>query len=90
VAVLLACIYVHRVCLEPTEGGEQVLRTGVTDGCEPPSGCWEQNPGPLKEQPVLLTTEIPHQPKEMLSSLTCLDMLCHAEAQVKHVLKRIM
>jgi hypothetical protein len=23
----------------------------VTDGCEPPCGCWELNPGPLEEQP---------------------------------------
>jgi len=32
--------------------------SGVTNGCEPPCGCWESNPGPL-EQPVLLTSE-PH------------------------------
>ena len=29
----------------------------ITDGCEPPYGCWELNLGPLEEQPVLLTTE---------------------------------
>ena len=22
---------------------------GVADSCEPPGGCWELNPGPLKE-----------------------------------------
>jgi hypothetical protein len=27
------------------------------DGCEPPCRCWGLNSGPLKEQPVLLTTE---------------------------------
>ena len=31
--------------------------TPVTDGCEPPCVCWELNPGPLEEQPVLLTTK---------------------------------
>lgn len=31
--------------------------TGVTDKCELPCGCWEMNPGPLEELPVLLTTE---------------------------------
>ena len=31
--------------------------TGVTDGCEPPCGCWELNPGPIEEKPVLLATE---------------------------------
>lgn len=29
----------------------------VTDSCELPHGCWESNPDPLQEQPVLLTTE---------------------------------
>ena len=29
----------------------------VTDGCEPPCGCWELNSGPLEEQAMLLTTE---------------------------------
>jgi hypothetical protein len=32
------------------------------DGCEPPCGCWELNPGPLEEQPVLLTPEPSLQP----------------------------
>jgi len=29
----------------------------ITDGCEPPRGCWELNSGPLEEQSVLLTAE---------------------------------
>ena len=29
----------------------------MADGFEPPSGCWELNPGLLEEQPVFLTTE---------------------------------
>ena len=29
----------------------------ITDGCEPPCGCWELDLGPLEEQSVLLTTE---------------------------------
>ena len=29
----------------------------ITDGCEPPCGCWELDSGPLEEQPVLLTSE---------------------------------
>ena len=35
----------------------QIPGNGVTDSCELPCGCWEVNPGPLEEQPVLLTTE---------------------------------
>ncbi|XP_040599705.1 F-box/WD repeat-containing protein 4 isoform X6 [Mesocricetus auratus] len=34
----------------------------ITDGCEPPYGCWELNSGPLEEQPVLLTSEPSLQP----------------------------
>jgi hypothetical protein len=30
----------------------------ITDGCEPPCGCWELNSGPLEEQSVLLTGEL--------------------------------
>jgi len=38
----------------------------ITDGCEPPCGCWKLNSGPLEEQSVLLPTEPSLQP---LSSL---------------------
>jgi hypothetical protein len=31
-------------------------RTGVTDGYQLPSGCWEPNPGPLQKQSLPLTT----------------------------------
>jgi len=33
----------------------------ITDGCEPPHGCWDLNSGPLEEQTVLLTAEPPLQ-----------------------------
>jgi hypothetical protein len=29
----------------------------ITDGCEPPCGCWELNSGHSEEQSVLLTAE---------------------------------
>jgi hypothetical protein len=41
-----------------TKEGVRFPWTGVTDGCELPCGCWESNPGPLQEQPMLLTTEL--------------------------------
>ena len=49
------CLY---VCL-----CEGVRSSGarVTDRCELSCGCWELNPGPLEEQPVLLTTELSPQ-----------------------------
>jgi hypothetical protein len=34
----------------------------ITDGCEPPCGCWELNSGSLEEQSVLLTAEASLQP----------------------------
>jgi hypothetical protein len=40
--------------------------TEVTDNCELSHGCWELNPGPLEEQPVLLTAEPSLQPLEFL------------------------
>jgi hypothetical protein len=55
--------YIHvcvaYVCLVPKEAREGIrsLGTGVRDDCEPPSGCWESNPG-LQEQWVLLTSEL--------------------------------
>jgi hypothetical protein len=39
--------------------GHQIF---VTDGCEPPCGCWDLNSGPLEEQSVLLTAEPSNQP----------------------------
>ena len=34
----------------------------ITDGLEPPCGCWELNSGHLEEQSVLLTAEPSLQP----------------------------
>lgn len=51
--------YVHHVCvlcLWMSEEGIRSPRTEATDGGEPPKGCWESNPAPLEEGPVLLTT----------------------------------
>ena len=52
-------MYLHFVLIESEEikRGHWILRTGVMNDCEPPCGCWELNPGPLQDQPVLLTSE---------------------------------
>ena len=34
----------------------------ITDGCEPPCGCWDLNSGPLEDQSVLLLAEPSLQP----------------------------
>jgi hypothetical protein len=49
--LFISCMWVHQKrALDP-----------ITDGCEPPCGCWGLNSGPL-EQSVLLTAESSLQP----------------------------
>ena len=42
------------VCLQARRGYQTDL---ISDGCEPPCGCWELNSGPLEKQAMLLTSE---------------------------------
>lgn len=59
--VFSACMLVHHVhscCLWKSEEGIGSPATGVTDGCDPPSGFWEPTLSPLHEQQVLLTTKL--------------------------------
>lgn len=52
-------ISVHNVCvcwLWRSEEGVGSSGTGVTSGCKEPCRCWKLSPGPLEEQPGLLTT----------------------------------
>jgi hypothetical protein len=51
--------WVHCNCLQT----HQKRASGpITDGCEPPCGCWDLNSEPLEEQSVLLTAEPSLQP----------------------------
>ena len=47
--------------------GQKRAPDPITEGCEPPCGCWELNSRPLEEQSVLLTAEPSLQP--LLQSL---------------------
>jgi len=48
----------------------------ITDGCEPPCGCWELNSGPLEGQLVLLTSEPSLQhPAKFLKHISSLLLL---------------
>ena len=47
------CVCVYHVCAWCWQTSEEGI-AGVTDGCEPPRVYWEQNPGLLQEQQVLL------------------------------------
>jgi hypothetical protein len=47
-------IIIHCSCLQMQQKRVSDL---ITDGCEPPCGCWDLNSVPPEEQSVLLTTE---------------------------------
>lgn len=51
--------YIRAWNLQRPEEGITFFGPGVIKGCEPTYGYWEPNPGPLQEQPMLLTTEAP-------------------------------
>ena len=46
----------------------------ITDGCEPPCGCWDLNSETSEEQSVLLTTEPPLQPQCLISNV-CVERI---------------
>jgi len=56
----------HCCCLQTHQ--KRVLDS-ITDGCEPPCGCWGLNSGPLEEQSVLLTALQPLLPPTLPSIL---------------------
>ena len=62
--ILCALVFYLHVCLYE---GVRSPGTGDTDSCELTCGCWELNPGPLKEQPVPITAEPSLQPPQFLS-----------------------
>jgi hypothetical protein len=59
---ILKSFYVYSVLPEYMPAGQKRGPDPITDGCEPPYGCWELNSGPLEEQSVLLTFEPSLQP----------------------------
>jgi hypothetical protein len=52
-------ILIHCSCLQTLQKRASDL---ITDGCEPPCGCWDLNSGPLEGQSVLLLVEPSRQP----------------------------
>ena len=65
----------------------------ITDGCEPPCGCWELNSGPLEEQAMLLTSEPSLQPPNkvfktesyLCECLACMNVCIHPSTQGQKV-----
>jgi hypothetical protein len=56
-------IYLFHVCEYTITIFRHTRRIPITDGCEPPCGCWELNSRPLEEQSVLVTAELSLQPR---------------------------
>ena len=52
--LLCSLVFCLNSCLSE---GVRSPETGVINSCELPRECWELNPGPLEEQPVLLASE---------------------------------
>jgi hypothetical protein len=54
VCFLNVYLFVHllyvRTLLLSSDSPEEGRGSHITDGCEPPCGCWELNSGPLEEQ----------------------------------------
>lgn len=61
VCVWPACTSVHLVHGEAKES-VTLPGSGVTTGSKLRPGCWELNPGPRGDQPVLFTAEPPLRP----------------------------
>jgi hypothetical protein len=53
--VALRFMYMSTLWLSQTH--QKRASDPITDGCEPPCGCWELNSGPLDKKPVFLTAE---------------------------------
>jgi hypothetical protein len=53
--LFILCIRVHHHCSLQTH--QKRVPDPITDGYDPPCGCWDLNSGPLEEQSVLLTAE---------------------------------
>ncbi|ERE77129.1 putative protein RIC1 like protein [Cricetulus griseus] len=71
--------------LELTAKQYPVIRfpgTGITNSCELYCGCWELNPGPLEEQPVLLTTS--NQEQVLLQGEDRLYLNCGEASQTQN------
>jgi hypothetical protein len=83
-ACLFFKIYLFIICkytvavFRHTGRGHQIP---ITDGCEPPCGCWDLNSGPLEEQSVFLTAESSLQP------LVCYFCVCFLETRFHPVVE---
>ena len=58
------CMYIYTTYMQclVRDPKEDVGSPGTGVGCRISCGCWELNPAPLEEQPVLLTTKVSFQP----------------------------
>jgi hypothetical protein len=62
--------YVYSVLSACVPADQKKAPDPITDGYEPPCGCWELNSGPLEEQTVLLTSELSPAQDQLFHGLT--------------------
>jgi hypothetical protein len=55
----LKIYFIYKSCLQTHQ---KRASDSITDGCEPPCGCWDLNSGSLEEQSMLLAAESSLQP----------------------------
>ena len=60
--IFIYFIYLRHCCCLQTH--RKRVMDSITDGCEPPCGCWELSSGPLEEQSMLLPAEPSLQPNK--------------------------
>ena len=58
----------------------------ITDGCEPPCGCWGLNPGPLEEHPVFLSSETSLQNEKLIFKKSVFLYVALAGLELKRAL----
>jgi hypothetical protein len=73
--LFIICKYTVAVFKTPQKGASDL----ITEGCEPPCGCWDLNSGPSEEQSGLLSAEPSLQPL-VVGLYTSPDKLCTLEA----------
>jgi len=80
----ILCIWEHCRCLQTHQ---KTASDPITDGCEPPCGCWELNSRSLEE---LLTTEPSLQPQTLFKNIywsfvfLLLGTICSSKNCVSH------
>ena len=88
---ILFIYYVYNILSACKLAGQKRAPDLITDGCEPPCGCWELNSGRLEEQAMLLTSEPSLQPPVLSSfKMDFMSVLIFEEMRKQQILIWLM